>query len=139
MSLLLIKLTIEGIAAVCKLVGELWWNFAQRFILPFFYAIAVSIVSGVWWLGFSVLPMIGTIVLGYKFTSSDGFNRGLWLFLIVVMAGLGATLLHHESWFAYVPICILSGVWGATTRQLNNIIIAPISGMIIVSNIWFMH
>jgi len=140
MEFLVIKLAIESIAGTCKFIGELFWHDAQRFILPIFYAIAVSIVSHTWWLGFTVLPMIGALCLGYKdFGKSDGFARGMWLFLIGLTAGLGPVLTHHLSWFVYVPFCIICGIWGATTRGLWNVIIAPISGALIVSMIWFIH
>ena len=137
---LVIKLATEAIGAVCKLVGELWWHNAQRFIMPVFYSGAVSWDSHCWWLGLTTLPMIAPLCLGYKtFGPSDGFDRGMWLFLIAVSTGLGPTLTHHESWFAFVPICIVAGIWGATTRALLNIVIAPISGIIILSHIWFIH
>jgi len=124
--------------AVCKLIGELWWHNAQRFIMPVFYSVAVSLDSHCWWLGLTTLPMIAPLCLGYKtFGPSDGFDRGMWLFLITLTAGLGPTIFHHENIFAYVVICILSGVWGATTRALNNIIISPVSGIIILSHILF--
>ena len=138
--LLIVKISIEVIGAICKLIGELAWHNAQRFIMPICYAIAVSIVSHTWYLGFLVLPMIGPLCLGYKdFGSSDGFGRGMWLFLIGLTAGLGPVLTHHLSWFVFVPFCVICGVWGATTRALWNVLIAPISGLLIVSMIWFIH
>ena len=138
--LLLIKISVEIIGAVCKLIGELCFNIAQRFIMPSLYAIAVSIVGHCWWLGITTLPMIAAICMGYKdYGKSDGFARGMWLFLIGVAAGLGPCLTHHLSWFIYVPFCIICGIWGATTRGLWNVIIAPISGALIVSMIWFIH
>ncbi len=138
--LIIIKLVTEAVGAICKLVGELWWHNAQRFILPPFYAVAVSIESGCWWLGLTVLPMIGFLVLGYKdFGSSNGFDRGVWLFLISAAAGLGPALHHNESWLAYVPLAILAGIWGGVTRNWLNLVIAPISGLLIVAHIWFIH
>jgi len=102
--------------------------------------VAVSYDSHAWWLGLTTLPMIAPLCIGYKaYGPSDGFDRGMWLFLIAVAAGLGPAFFHHLSWFLYVPICILAGIWGATTRALWNVIIAPISGIIIVSFIWFIH
>ena len=140
MEFLVIKLAIEAIGAMCKLISELWWHNAQRFIMPVCYAISISIVSHTWWLGLTVLPMIGTLCLGYKdFGTSDGFNRGMWLFLIGITAGLGPVLTHHLSWFVFVPYCVICGIWGAITRGLWNVIIAPISGLLLMAMIWFIH
>ena len=138
--LLIVKLSIEIIGAICKLVGELSQHNFQRFFMPVCYAIAVSIVGHCWWLGITTLPMIAAICLGYKdFGPSDGFGRGMWLFLIGVTAGLGPALTHHLSWWIFVPFCIVCGIWGATTRALWNVIIAPISGALLMAMIWFIH
>jgi hypothetical protein len=84
--------------------------------------------------------MMGALILGYKdYGPSNGFDRGAWLFVITVLSGLGPLLFHHLSWVVFFPICIIAGVWGATTRNLNNKFIAPVSGLIIVSFIWFIH
>lgn len=125
-----LKLAVIILCAICKLVGELWWHDAQRFVMPILILCPiVSIIIHIWWVGLLLLPMIAPLVLGYKvYGSSDGFDRGMWLFLILVVEGLGLCLTHHLSWFIYVPWCILGGIWGATTRNLWNLIIAPISG-----------
>ena len=138
--LLIVKVSIEIIGAICKLWGELAWHNAQRFIMPLCYAIAVSIVGHCWYLGLTVLPMIWPIDLGYKtYGPSDGFDRGMWLFMIGLAAGLSPALTHHLSWFVFVPFCVICGVWGATTRALWNVLIAPISGLLLMSLIWFIH
>lgn len=132
------QLLIVAICAGCKLIGELWWHNAQRFIMPVVLGIAIAIVSHTWWLGLTVLPSIGIICLGYKdFGLGDAGDRGMWLFLIAVLIGLGPLLAYHTvdhvhihflKWYFYVPYCLVAGIWGATTRNLNNLIIAPISG-----------
>lgn len=135
-----IKIGVFILSAVLKLIGELWWHNAQRFILPIALGIAVSITSQCWWLGFVILPMIGPLVLGYKdYGPSNGFDRGAWLFAICLVAGLGVTLLQHLPWFFFLPYCLVGGIWGATTRNLWNVIVAPISGFIIGSVIFFIH
>ena len=116
----------------CKLVGELWWHNAQRFIMPVILLIGVSIITHVWWAGFLVLPMIAFIVEPYTlYGESDGFDRAVWLMLIVLAEGLGLAILHHLSWFFYIPWVILTAVWGGVTRKWWNVIIAPLSGLII--------
>ena len=137
---LTVQLIVLSSCAVCKLIGELCWHDAQRYIMPIIIGIGISIVTGVWWLGFCALPTIGPIDLGYKtFGSSDGFNRGMWLFLILAVLGLPFALLHHLSWWFYVPWCIVGGIWGATTRGLWNVLIAPITGLLIGLIIFFVR
>ena len=138
-----IKLAVVILCAICKLVGELWWHNAQRFIMPLILGIGISLVSHVWWLGLTVLPVIGVIVEGYgdkswfKHIFGDASARGMWLFLICMVVGLGSVITHHLSLWFYIPWCLLGGIWGATTRVLNNKIIAPITGALIGSIIWF--
>ena len=130
--LLIIKLTVLSLCAVCKLVGELWWHNAQRFIMPVIIAVGVCLVLHSWWLGALVFPMIAPLCMGYSaYGKSDGFDRAVWLMLICVAEGLGLAILHHLSWFYYVPWVILAAVWGGVTRMWWNVIIAPISGIII--------
>jgi hypothetical protein len=130
--LLIVKLTVLSLCAVLKLIGELWWHDAQRFILPVVLGLGVSIITGVWWLGLCVLPVIAPIDLGYKdYGPSNGFDRGAWLFFICLVAGLACAVFHHLSWWFYVPWCIVSGVWGGVTRSWWNVIIAPVSGALI--------
>lgn len=140
MTILTIKIAVEILCAVCKLIGELWWHNAQRFIMPVILGIGISIQTHLWWLGLTVLMAIGPICLGYKdFGPSDGFDRGMWLFLIIMSAGLGCLLTGHLAWYLYAPWCIVGGIWGATTRRLLNIVIAPITGLLIGALIWFVH
>ena len=140
MNPLLIKLVVISLCAVCKLIGELWWHNAQRFIMPIILMAGIDLVLHSWWLGALCLPMIGALCLGYKtFGPSDGFNRAVWLLLICVTAGLGLTLDHHIAWYLYAPYCIIGAVWGGITRLWWNVIIAPISGAIIGSIIFLVR
>jgi hypothetical protein len=138
--LLIVKLTVLISCAGLKLLGELSWHNAQRFIMPLIIAVGVSIVCHVWWIGAVCLPMIAPLCMGYKdYGKSDGFDRGMWLFLICLTAGLGLTILHHLAWYFYIPYCLVGGIWGATTRGLWNVIIAPLSGALIGSMIFLLH
>lgn len=134
MNPLLIKLLVVSACAVCKLIGELWWHNAQRFIMPVIIMIGIDIILHSFYLGILCLPMIAPLCMGYStYGKSDGFNRAVWLMLICLIAGLGLTILHHISWFIYIPWVILSAIWGGVTRMWWNVIIAPISGLIIGS------
>ena len=138
--LLIVKLIVIGSCAGLKLIGELFWHDAQRWILPAVLGLGISIVTGVWWLFPLVYLCCIPIDLGYKdYGTSDGFDRGCWLFVICVVAGLGCAVFHHLSCWYYVPWCILGGIWGATTRNLWNVIIAPITGLFLGIIILLVH
>ena len=138
--LLIVKLIVLSSCAVCKLIGELWQHNLQRFVMPIILGIGVSITSHTWWMGGTVLLAIAPLCMGYStYGKSNGFDRGIWLFLIAVAAGLGCLLTGHLAWYFYAPYCILSGVWGSTTRNLWNVIIAPLSGALIGSIIFLVH
>ncbi len=135
-----IKLAVLISCAICKVIGELWQHNFQRFLMPVIIALGVSLVSHVWWLGFTCLPMIGFLCMGYKdYGKSDGFARGAWLAVICASAGLGCVISGHLAIYMYLPYVALGGVWGGVTRSWWNVIIAPISGLIIGSLIFLIH
>jgi len=135
-----IKLLVISLCAVCKLVGELWWHNAQRYIMPVICCIGIDFVIHSWWIGFLCLPMIAPLCMGYSvYGKSDGLDRAVWLMLICVAEGLGLTICHHLSWFYYVPWVILAAIWGGVTRAWLNLVIAPISGLIIGSIIFLVR
>lgn len=138
--MLIVKLTVISLCAVLKLIGELWWHNAQRWILPAVLGAGVSIATGVWWLGILVYPCAVTIDLGYKtYGPSNGFDRGAWLAVICVVAGLGCAILHHLSLVLYVPYFTLGGIWGGVTRNWLNLVIAPLTGTLIGSLVFLVH
>ena len=140
MPILLLKLSVISLCSVCKMIGELSWHNAQRFIMPLILAVGICIVLHSFWLGFLCLPMIGPICLGYKdYGKSDGFARAMWLFMICVLAGVGLLISGHLAWYLYAPYCILGAVWGGVTRAWWNVIIAPLSGALIGSLIFIVH
>ena len=139
--LLIVKLIVIGSCAGLKLIGELFWHDAQRWILPAILGIGVSIVTHTWWLGILVYPCCGTLDLGYDDYGkwSDGFDRAMWLGLICVVAGLACLIFHHLFWLWYTLYCLAGFIWGGISRKWWNVIIAPISGLIIGSMIFFVH
>ena len=135
-----LKIAVIIMCAGLKLWGEIAWHDAQRYIMPVILGISTALITGVWWTGLLVLPMIAPICMGYKtYGPSDGFDRAVWLMLIVLAEGLGLSLTHHLSLFIYVPWVILAAIWGGISRKWWNVIIAPISGALIGSMIWFIH
>lgn len=140
MSLILLKLAIEAFSAILKCIGETVWHNAQRYILPAIYSIGVSYESSCWWLGLTTLPVIIPIDLGYKdYGNKDSVARALWLFVICIVAGIGPSITNHLSWMVYFPYCVVAGFVGTLTRNINNLIEAPITGIWISFPIWFIH
>ena len=138
--LFIVKIIVLISCAACKLIGDLCWHNAQRYIMPVIIMIGIDLILHSWWLGALSLPLIGALVMGYKdYGPSDGFDRAVWLMLIVLAEGLGLAIAHHLSWFLYVPWVILAAVWGGVTRAWWNVIIAPISGLIIGVIVFLIH
>lgn len=95
--------------------GGFSWHDARRFIMPVVLAVTASFLTHIWWSGFLVLPVIGTLCLGYF--SDKNWGRGLWLFLQAVMIGLGLTITGHIYWFIYVPYVIGAGILGGIYKN----------------------
>lgn len=135
-----LKIAIFLSCGILKYLGELYQHNYQRWVLPGVLGLGVGFVTGIWWLGILTYPCCIFIDLAYRdYGPSDGFDHGAWLFIILVSAGLAVTIARHDLWWAYCIWCVLGGVWGATTRQLNNKIIAPITGLLIGTLIWLVH
>ena len=99
--LLIAKLIIDGISGILNALGGYHWLFCRRFIMPCVIALGVSIGSGIWWLGFTVLPVMGTMCLAYF--GGKFWGRGLWLALQATVIGAGSLVLGHLAWWFYVP------------------------------------
>lgn len=132
--IIIINLIIVAICAFLKFIGEIFNHNFQRFVLPVVLGFGISIVSNVWWLGITILPMIGALCIGYGQNTllykylSDAGARGFWLFFVCFVAGLGPLLFGHEYWYCYVGYFIIGGILGATLRNLNNAITSWICG-----------
>lgn len=123
-----------------KLWGELANHNAQRFLLPIIYSLAVSVLSHCVWLGATTIVMIAPLCLGYKtYGSNDAVARAFWLAVICATAALGPFLTHHLAWWVFFPYLGLSGLTGALTRNINNLVGAPINGFLIGCPILFIH
>lgn len=135
-----IKIAVIVLCAVLKLVGEIWWHNAQRWILPAVLGLGVSLITGIWWLGILVYPCCVPIDLGYTdYGPSNGFDRGAWLAVICAVAGIAAIIFGHLAWYYYLGYIVTGGVWGGVTRNWLNFVIAPISGAIIGCLILCIH
>ena len=136
---LIVKLIVLSSCAGLKLIGELFWHNAQRFIMPVIVSCGTCFVTHSFW-GLLCLPMIAPLCMGYStYGKSNGFDRAVWLMLICFIEGLGLTIFHHLPWIFFIPWVIVSAAWGGVTRNWWNVIIAPISGLIIGLMIFFVR
>ncbi len=114
-----IKIIIDLCCGALDAWGGHSWHNARRFIMPALIAIAVSTITGVWWLGITILPVMGTLCLGYF--SGENWGRALWLFTQAVVIGLGCSLLGHLSWYFYIPYIIGAGLLGGLYKNWKQI------------------
>lgn len=104
-------ITVMACGALNAWGGYSWHN-ARRFIMPVLLAVTISFVLHSWLLGFLILPVIGTLCLGYF--RLGNFGRGLWLFLQAVVIGLGLFLTGHLTWYFYLLYAVGAGILGGS-------------------------
>lgn len=140
---MIIKIIIPLVCAGLNAWGGYSWHNARRFIMPVIIGAAVSYFSHCWWLGLTVLPVIGVLTVGYGEKSilykylSDAGARGTWMFLVAMVIGFGATITGHLSWFFYIPYCVVSVIIGVTLRNINQIVGDLIFGALFATVILF--
>jgi len=118
--LLIAKLIIDAICGVLNAIGGYCWLAARRYIMPCMIAIGVSLQSGTWWLGFTVLPVMGTLCLGYF---GKGFlGRGLWLFVQAVVIAAGSTITNHLMWYFALPYVIGAFLLGGLLYDIEQFV-----------------
>ena len=111
---------------ICAICGGLnaWggynWHNARRFIMPLVLVFGVSLFTHVLWSGLLVLPVVGTLCLGYF--SDKNWGRALWVFMQAVMIGLGLYLFGYISAFLYFPYVVGAGILGGNYKNWNQII-----------------
>lgn len=114
------KLGMLVLCGVLNAMGGYHWLFCRRYMMPFFIGVAVSVSTVIWWTGFMVLPVMGTLCLGYF--GSGFWGRGLWLALQAAMIGLGLLLTHHVAWFFYFPYVLIAGLLAGFLYDLEQLI-----------------
>lgn len=135
--MLFLKLASDLVCGVLNALGGKHWLFCRRYIMPFVIALCVSIVSHVWWLGITCLPVCGTLTLGYF--SGENWGRALWLFLQAFVLSLGCLLFHHLGWWYWLPFIIGSGVLGGIYKNWPQLLGDAVTGFYLSLFIWFIH
>lgn len=118
--MIFIKIIVDLICGALNAWGGYSWHNARRFIMPSVISVMVSFQTHTWYTGFMVLPVMGTLCLGYF--SGKNWGRALWLFLQAVVIGLGLTITGHISWVYYIPYIIGAGILGGIYKNWNQII-----------------
>ena len=116
---------ILGCAALNAWGGWKWHN-SRRSLMPCLIALTISIVTRIWWTGLLVLPVIGTLTLGYF--SDKNWGRALWLFVQAVSISIGLLITGHSLWYFVLPYVVLAGVLGGIYKNWNQIIGDSITG-----------
>lgn len=120
----------------------------RRFLMPFLLGMGISTLTYIfhpvwysWLVGLAVLPMMGTLCLGYA--GGDNFDRGLWLFIQGAVGGLFLTLIslffhtHLLFWGFYIVYAILSGVWGGIYKNWEQFFGDWVTGSLAICSLIF--
>ena len=113
-------------------LGGKHWLFCRRFIMPSLIGAGISAIVysfyPVWyaWLTiFAVLPMMGTLTLGYP-DNGDNFGRALWLFIQAATAGVFLLAIsyffhcHLIAWWLYIAYTAICGIWGGIYKNWHQ-------------------
>ncbi len=117
--MIFIKIIIDICCGALDAWGGYSWHNARRFIMPCLIAISVSTITGVWWLGLTVLPVMGTLCLGYF--SGQNWGRALWLFTQAMVISLPLLVLSHLQWYWFVPYVIGAGLLGGLYKNWKQV------------------
>ena len=99
--------------------GGYSWHNARRFIMPIVLGYGISIVTNAWWLGLLILPVMGTLCLGYF--SDKNWGRALWIFLQAFVIGIGLLMTEHLIWYYFLAYVVIAGVVGGLYKNLKQI------------------
>ena len=136
------KIIVDLLCGVLNAIGGYCWHNARRYIMPILLGGEAGLIiwekkKKDWWAGLLILPVIGTLCLGYF--SGKNWGRGLWLFLQTLVIGLGLTITGHIFWFIYIPYIVLAGVLGGIYKNWNQILGDAIAGVYLGSILFFIH
>lgn len=135
--MILFQLFIMIVCGALNALGGYHWLFCRRYIMPFVLAIGFFIVTQNVWVGLTVLPVIGTLCLGYF---GNGFwGRGSWLALQAFVIGLGAFVTGHLVWFLYAPNVLLALLAGGFLYNISQIEGDVFFGLILSIDILSIH
>lgn len=117
--IIIFKIIIDLICGALNALGG--WKIIQlrRFVMPLFIALGISISTGIWWLGLTSIPVMGTLCLGYF--GKEFLGRGSWLALQAFVIGLGSFIFGHLAWYLYIPYIAISFLLGGFLYDIEQI------------------
>ena len=125
---LVIMAFVMAMGGLCDAIGGWHILWFRRYLMPVLLGLGISTLTyvfhPVWYsflVGLAVLPMMGTLCLGY---SKDGnFGRGIWMFIQAAVGGLFLVLMslffhvHVLVWYLYLIYVIVAGVFGGLYKN----------------------
>ncbi len=110
--------------------------------MPVVLALTFGFLTHSYLLGLSVLPVIGTLCLGYFFRGDQDLQwlgRGLWLGLQALVLGIGITVSGHLSLYFYVPYVLVAFGLAAWLYRIEQVIGDIIFGIWLGSIVFFVR
>lgn len=114
-------LVVIGCGALNSWGGYSWHN-ARRYLMPILLGGESGLLAWEkkkqdWWVGLLILPVIGTLCLGYKNFGDGNFSRACWLFVQALVIGLGLTITGHLFWGVYLGYIVGAGILGGLYKD----------------------
>lgn len=140
----IIKIVVDLLCGALNAIGGYSWHNARRYIMPVLLGGEAALIAWEnkkqdWWAGLLVLPVIGTLCLGYKNFGNGNLSRALWLFVQAVVIGLGLTITGHLAWAVYIPYIVFAGVLGGIYKNWQQVWGDMIAGIYLGSIVYFIH
>lgn len=135
--MIFLKIFIDSICGVLNAIGGWHILWMRRYLMPVVMATAVSFLVHLWWCGLMMLPVMGTLCIGY---GKDGnFGRSLWIGLQCFVLGLGLCITGHLLWYFYLPYVLLGCVFGGIYRNWPQWLGDSITGSYMASIIFLVR
>lgn len=142
---MIVSLFAMALCSALNWVGGAYWHNARRYIMPVVLGAAFSIVTHVWWLGFTVLPSMGALTIGYGVNSplrhifGDAWARFVWMILVSIGICLGAVIAGHLIWWIAGLYMLTNATLGMTLRNIDQTFGDSIFGAAFASVLFFLH
>lgn len=134
---MILKILIDVLCGSLNALGGWHILWMRRYLMPVVLGAGVSVVTHIWWLGLMILPVMGTLCLGYFKDGNAG--RALWLFIQAIVIGLGITMTGHLAWYFYLIYAIGAGVLGGLYKNWQQILGDSITGIYLGSIIFLVR
>ena len=125
------------LCACLNALGGYHWLFCRRITMPLALGWCVSQTSGIWWLGLTCLPALGTMTEGYFGDSNDG--RAWWLVTQAAALSIGVTVTGHLWWPWFIVFVAGSFFLGHNYKDMDQLEGDALVGAYLSLFIWGVH